>query len=104
MFAIYFTACSSRSIACLFIFFIAINIEAFTEADAFKKTTGDILRDLRASRKAPGCSRIYTAGEKEYIAYQERSVKGVPVNEALQKVMIQLKKECKLDSYSFDFE
>ena len=80
-------------------FFIAINIEAFTEADAFKKTTGDILRELRASRKAPGCSRIYTAGEKEYIAYQERSVKGVPVNEALQKVMIQLKKECKLDSY-----
>ena len=85
-------------------FFIAINIEAFTEVDAFTKTTGDILRALRASRKAPGCERIYTAGEKEYIAYQERSIKGVPVNEALQKVMIQLKKECKLDSYCFEFE
>ena len=84
-------------------FFVAINIDAFTEVDAFKKTTGDILRALRNSRKAPGCDRIYTAGEKEYIAYCERSKTGVPVNEALQKVMLQLKEECKLDQYQFPF-
>lgn len=84
-------------------FFIAINVEAFTDADDFKKTAGDILRALRASKKAPGCERIYTAGEKEYIAYQERSKTGVPVNAALQKVMLQLREECKLYQYDFPF-
>ncbi len=66
-------------------FFIAIDVEAFTELDAFKKTTGEILRALRASEKAPGEERIYTAGEKEHLAYVERSEKGVPINEALEK-------------------
>ncbi len=47
-------------------FFMAINIESFTSLDDFKKTTGSILRELRAATKQPGCSRIYTAGEKEY--------------------------------------
>ncbi|HZY24483.1 MAG TPA: Ldh family oxidoreductase, partial [Bacteroidales bacterium] len=47
-------------------FFIVIDINAFTEPDDFKKTTGDILRELRASKKMPGQDRIYTAGEKEY--------------------------------------
>ena len=46
-------------------FFIAIDTEAFMGAEAFKKTCGDILRDLRGSEKAPGQERIYTAGEKE---------------------------------------
>ena len=66
-------------------FFIAINVEAFTELDQFKKITGDILRALRDSQKAPGHDRIYTAGEKEYLAFIERQVSGVPVNEALEK-------------------
>ncbi|NLC43047.1 MAG: Ldh family oxidoreductase, partial [Clostridiales bacterium] len=69
-------------------FFIAINVEAFTELDAFKKTTGDILRELRASKLAPGEERIYTAGEKEHLAWEYRKDKGVPVNDALQKDMI----------------
>ena len=42
-------------------FFIAIDTEAFMGADAFKKTAGDILRELRGSQKAPGEERIYTA-------------------------------------------
>jgi len=57
-------------------FFIAIDIEAFTSLDEFKKTTGDILRELRASKKAPGKERIYTAGEKEYLTSIERGKNG----------------------------
>ena len=45
-----------------------IDTEAFMGAEAFKKTCGDILRDLRGSEKAPGQERIYTAGEKEYLS------------------------------------
>jgi L-2-hydroxycarboxylate dehydrogenase (NAD+) len=85
-------------------FFIAINVEAFTQLDDFKKTTGDILRQLRASRRMPGENRIYTAGEKEYLAWQYRKDKGVPVNEALQRDIIQLKKMLNLTQYEFEFE
>lgn len=66
-------------------FFIAIDIEGFTSLEAFKKTAGDILRELRSSQKAPGHERIYTAGEKEYLAYNERVISGVPINSALEK-------------------
>ncbi len=85
-------------------FFMAIDISAFIDVESFKKTTGDILRQLRASKKAPGYDRIYTAGEKEYLAWLERKDKGVPVNEALQKDMLTLKKELNLSQYQFPFE
>jgi len=61
-------------------FFIVIDINAFTDPDSFKKTTGDILRELRASRKMPGKDRIYTAGEKEYDTWMFRKDRGVPFN------------------------
>jgi LDH2 family malate/lactate/ureidoglycolate dehydrogenase len=82
-------------------FFIAINIDSFTELDEFKKTTGDILRELRNSSVAPGAERIYTAGEKEHLAFLERKDSGVPVNEALQNEMIQLVEELGLKGYDF---
>ena len=84
-------------------FFIAINISEFTDLASFKKTTGDILRQLRASKKAPGAKRIYTAGEKEYMAWLERKDKGVPVNEPLQKNIKDLVKELNLKGYDFPF-
>jgi LDH2 family malate/lactate/ureidoglycolate dehydrogenase len=84
-------------------FFIAIDISAFVELDKFKKTTGDILRELRASAKAPSQQRIYTAGEKEYLAWLARKETGVPLNESLKKTIRSLKEEYKLDMYHFDF-
>ncbi|HWR60664.1 MAG TPA: Ldh family oxidoreductase [Clostridia bacterium] len=85
-------------------FFMAVDINAFTDLEAFKKATGDILRDLRNSRKAPGHDRIYTAGEKEYLAWLDRKDRGVPVNEALQKDILALKKDLNLTGYHFPFE
>ena len=67
--------------------FIAIDPEAFMGLEAFKKTCGDILRELRGSEKAPGCERIYTAGEKEYEIWLQRKDTGVPINESVQKEM-----------------
>mgnify|MGYP001183173673 CR=1 FL=1 len=72
-------------------FFLVIDPEAFMGLDAFKKTCGDILRELRASQKAPGHDRIYTAGEKEYLTWLERKDKGVPVGEAVQKELIEIR-------------
>lgn len=84
-------------------FFIAIDIASFIEPEDFKRTTGEILRQLRQSRKAPGCERIYTAGEKEYLTSLERERHGVPVNEALQQVLKTLQKQYHLDQYHFAF-
>ncbi len=84
-------------------FFIAIDTEAFMGLESFKKTAGDILRELRASEKAPGHDRIYTAGEKEYLVWLERKDKGVPVGEAVQKEFIKVRDDLGLD-FHFDFE
>lgn len=84
-------------------FFMAINIECFIELDEFKKITGQILRDLRNSTKAPDCDRIYTAGEKEFEMEERIKRQGVPVNQNLQKEIIEIKNELKLNQYSFPF-
>lgn len=84
-------------------FFFVINPEFFMGLDTFEQTAGNILRGLRNSRKAPGEERIYTAGEKEWIAWNERKDKGVPVGESIQKELIALRDEFGLD-YRFPFE
>jgi LDH2 family malate/lactate/ureidoglycolate dehydrogenase len=66
-------------------FFIAIDPEAFMGLESFKKTTGQILRELRNSQLAPGASQIFTAGEKEYNVYLERKDKGVPITEGVKE-------------------
>lgn len=84
-------------------FFIAINIRSFIGLPQFKKIAGNICRELRASRKMPGEKRIYTAGEKEHLAWLERKPKGVPVPETLQKEMIAMRNELGLKQYKFPF-
>jgi len=84
-------------------FFMAIDVEAFTDLSSFKKTTGDILRALRNSKRMPGEPRIYTAGEKEHLAWLERKDRGVPLNKSLQDELVQMRDELGL-STRFPFE
>ena len=85
-------------------FFMAVNIEAFTDLASFKKTSGDICRALRNSKKAPGQDRIWTAGEPEWDAWLERKDKGVPLDEVERLHFDQLKQELKLTQYKFPWE
>ena len=84
-------------------FFFVVDPEAFMGLDTFKKIAGDICRALRASEKAPGCERIYTAGEKEYLTCLERKEKGVPVGEAVQKEILEVRDKLNLP-FKFPFE
>ena len=84
-------------------FFFVVDPEAFMGRDEFKKIAGDICRALRASKKAPGEDRIYTAGEKEYEVWKFRKDKGVPVGEGVQKDIISIRDQLGLP-YTFDFE
>ncbi len=84
-------------------FFMAINVENFVDLEEYKHTTGSILRELRASRKAPDCNRIYTAGEKEYemeIHVRQQGVAAVP---NLQKEIKFIQQELGLWEYQFPF-
>ncbi|WP_459129763.1 Ldh family oxidoreductase [Guggenheimella bovis] len=84
-------------------FFLVIDTEAFMGAEGFKKVAGDILRELRASKKAKGHTRIFTAGEKEYEVWLERKETGVPINDAVQKEFIAVRDKLELD-FKFPFE
>ncbi|MBU1218196.1 Ldh family oxidoreductase [Myxococcota bacterium] len=85
-------------------FFMAINIENFVHLGVFKGIAGTILRQLRASEKAPGNDRIYTAGEKEHLIYLERLKTGVPINENLAKEINTMRSECGLERFSFPWD
>ena len=84
-------------------FFLVLDPEAFMGLDTFKKTAGDICRSLRASKKAPGQERIYTAGEKEWLTWQARKDTGLPIGEAGQKDFSALRDRFGLP-YHFPFE
>ncbi len=84
-------------------FFFVVDPDAFMGQETFRKTAGEICRALRASKKAPGQERIYTAGEKEYLVWLERKDKGVPVGEAVQKEIITVRDALNLP-YHFPFE
>ncbi len=84
-------------------FFIVVDPKAFMGLESFRKTAGDILRALRASKKAPGQERIYTAGEKEYLVWLERKDRGVPLGASVQKEILQVRDELGLP-YRFPFE
>ena len=84
-------------------FFFVVDPEAFVGREEFRKIAGNICRELRNSRKAPGEERIYTAGEKEHDIWLFRKDKGVPVSEGVQKDLISVRDALGLD-YHFSFE
>jgi LDH2 family malate/lactate/ureidoglycolate dehydrogenase len=84
-------------------FFIAVNPEMFMGGETFKRVAGCICRELRASRKAPGHGRIYTPGEKEFLAWRCRKTRGCPIPEPLQRELAALRDRFRLD-YRFGFE
>ncbi|MFX1454730.1 MAG: Ldh family oxidoreductase [Promethearchaeota archaeon] len=84
-------------------FFLAIDIDSFIGIDSFKKTAGNIMKDLRDSPKEPGAKRIYTAGEKEHIASLERAKTGIPLNKSLQNDIKLMQEELNLKNYQFPF-
>ncbi len=71
-------------------FFIALSVKQFIQPSIFKTIAGTILRQLRHSAKAQGQTRIYTPGEKEWLAWQYRREHGCPVPLALRNQLSEL--------------
>jgi len=62
-------------------FFMAFDHGMFGEKDALENALSVYMQELRDSRKADGQDRIYTHGEKEFLARQSVMDLGIPVNE-----------------------
>ena len=84
-------------------FFIAIDTDHFLGEDVCRKKAGDIIREVRGARKAPGAERIYSAGEKEYEIRLSRE-SGVPINESVQGEMSAVRDKLGLTQYVFPWE
>jgi LDH2 family malate/lactate/ureidoglycolate dehydrogenase len=84
-------------------FFLAIDIEHFIPLDAFKRITGNMMRELRGSPRVPDQPRIYTAGEKEYHNAQRVMAEGVEITPAVQKGLQALRKELNVTGHDLGF-
>lgn len=60
--------------------FVAVDPKIFGDPAAIKQHLSTFLQELRESPKAEGATRIYTHGEKEMIAKEDRLKNGIDVN------------------------
>ncbi len=77
-------------------FFMAIDIAHFIDIGLCRSIVGNIMRGLQNSRKEPGQTKIYVAGEKEYLARLDRTANGIPINASNQKMIHQLQRDLKI--------
>jgi len=61
--------------------YMAIDYGMFGDKKAIEKSFSDYLTRIRESDKADGETRIYTHGEKEMLAYDDRMANGLVLNE-----------------------
>ncbi len=69
-------------------FFAAFRIDGFRDVETFKTDMDELIRGLRNTPTVDGASRVYVAGEKEYMAQAENLRLGVPLH---PKVIYRLK-------------
>jgi len=84
-------------------FFLAIDVERFLPLEEFKQTAGNILRELRGSRRAPDHARIYTAGEKEYYNAQRVRAEGVEITPGVRRALDALQHDLGLSGHDLGF-
>jgi LDH2 family malate/lactate/ureidoglycolate dehydrogenase len=84
-------------------FFLAMDVARFLPLDEFRRTVGSILRELRASAKAPGEEQIYTAGEKADANTQRVLAEGVEIAPGVQRALLKLRDELGLQAIDLGF-
>jgi LDH2 family malate/lactate/ureidoglycolate dehydrogenase len=80
-------------------FFLAMDIAHFLPLEVSRHITGQIMRQLQASRKEPGHDRIYVAGEKEYEREQRIRQEGITVNRNLRRDLQTMRDELHIPGY-----
>jgi len=60
-------------------FCLAINVAAFTDLPAFRQRVDTIVREVRASRRAPVVDRVFAPGEIEQNTEWRYRAEGIPL-------------------------
>src|SRR5207237_377610 len=60
-------------------FFMAIRVEAFEDVGRFKTRVDAAIREIHASRLAPGFEAVYAPGEIEFLNEERNRREGVPL-------------------------
>jgi LDH2 family malate/lactate/ureidoglycolate dehydrogenase len=85
-------------------FFFAMNLECFGDVREISKTTGDILKQLRASTRRTAEQEIFTAGLKEHRLAIKSERDGVPIDAEVAADLKSLRSQFGLGSYKFPFD
>jgi LDH2 family malate/lactate/ureidoglycolate dehydrogenase len=62
---------------------VAVSVEAFAPAAAFKRHVDAAIRTMREAERLPGVERIWLPGEQSHRKRQDRAKNGVPMPKAL---------------------
>ena len=81
--------------------FMAIDPKIFGDAAAIKEHFSTFLQELREAPKSEGADRIYTHGEKEIIAMEDRLANGIDVNINTVAEMIEFAEFVGLDAKAY---
>ncbi len=60
-------------------FFIAIDVAAFGDSEAFKAEIDERIASIRGAKPAPGVDRVYYPGEPEWLTYESYLTDGIPM-------------------------
>ncbi len=83
-------------------FFMAVNVAAFDDPQAFKERARDLLRRLKDAPRADGVTEILVAGEKERAAQERAHHDGVPLNSKVLRTLTAMASRYGVDSRGLD--
>jgi LDH2 family malate/lactate/ureidoglycolate dehydrogenase len=63
---------------------VAVSVEAFAPAAAFKHQVDAAIRTMRGAERLPGVERIWLPGEQSHLKRQERAKSGIPMPKPLR--------------------
>jgi LDH2 family malate/lactate/ureidoglycolate dehydrogenase len=63
---------------------VAVSVEAFAPAGAFKRQVDAAIRTMRGAQRLPGVERIWLPGEQSHLKRQDRAKNGIPMPKALR--------------------
>lgn len=71
-------------------FVLVLNVAAFEDADRFKARVDGIIRQIHASRPAPGVNRVLLPGERAAETEERYRAEGVPITDATRTALAEI--------------
>ena len=71
-------------------FIAALQVDAFMDLEEFKERMDRFIEELKTAPLAEGCDKIYIAGEKEFMQWEQNMKDGVPVHKKVWEELTSL--------------